>query len=45
MQIWQVMQDCIQSGLQHEGVLAGGLNVKRRAKNIHQRLLKKKMKI
>ncbi|ATZ67536.1 L-serine ammonia-lyase [Acinetobacter haemolyticus] len=41
MQIWQVMQDCIQSGLQHEGVLAGGLNVKRRAKNIHQRLLKK----
>lgn len=41
MQIWQVMQVCIQNGLQHEGILAGGLNVKRRAKNIHQRLLKK----
>ncbi|ENU29927.1 MULTISPECIES: L-serine ammonia-lyase [unclassified Acinetobacter] len=41
MQIWHVMQVCIQNGLQHEGILAGGLNVKRRAKNIHQRLLKK----
>lgn len=41
MAIWHVMQSCIQSGLQHDGILAGGLNVKRRAKSIHQRLLRK----
>lgn len=39
--IWHVMQSCIQSGLQHDGILAGGLKVKRRAKSIHQRLLRK----
>lgn len=41
IEIWKAMQTCIQSGLEHEGVLEGGLNVKRRAKNIHQRLLRK----
>lgn len=42
MQIWQVMQTCIDNGLNNEGILPGGLNVKRRAKKIHQRLLQKK---
>ena len=37
--IWQVMCECIDNGLTHEGVLPGGLNVKRRAKLLHQRLL------
>jgi L-serine dehydratase len=32
MHIWQVMQTCIQNGLHNEGILPGGLNVKRRAK-------------
>ena len=36
--IWQVMCECIDNGLIHEGVLPGGLNVKRRAKLLHQRL-------
>lgn len=37
--IWQVMCECIDNGLNNEGVLPGGLNVKRRAKQLHQRLL------
>ncbi len=36
--IWNVMNECINSGLSTEGVLEGGLNVKRRAANIFQRL-------
>lgn len=40
--IWNVMQQCIHNGLENEGVLPGGLNVKRRAKKIHQKLLQKK---
>lgn len=42
MQIWQVMQECIQNGLKNEGILPGGLNVKRRANKMHQRLLQRK---
>ncbi|WP_111891284.1 L-serine ammonia-lyase [Acinetobacter sp. MB5] len=42
MHIWQVMQTCIQNGLQNEGILPGGLNVRRRAKKIHQQLIQKK---
>ncbi|MFP4275768.1 MAG: L-serine ammonia-lyase, partial [Paracoccaceae bacterium] len=37
--IWQVMNDCIERGLASEGVLPGGLGVKRRAKGIHDALL------
>ena len=33
-QIWQTMQDCVNVGLQCEGVLPGGLNVQRRAKKL-----------
>ena len=36
--IWQVMCECIDNGLIHEGILPGGLNVKRRARQLHQRL-------
>jgi L-serine dehydratase len=36
--IWQVMNDCIDRGLTTDGTLPGGLNVKRRAKSIHDAL-------
>lgn len=36
--IWQVMNDCIEKGLNHDGILPGGLNVRRRAKGIHDAL-------
>lgn len=39
LRIWQVMQECVQRGIQQEGILPGGLNVKRRAKLLHQKLL------
>ncbi|MBO6893986.1 MAG: L-serine ammonia-lyase [Roseibium sp.] len=37
--IWKVMDNCIERGLTQEGILPGGLSVKRRARAIHQRLL------
>jgi L-serine dehydratase len=37
--LWQVMSDCIDRGLKGEGILPGGLKVKRRAKGIHEKLL------
>lgn len=37
--IWQVMNDCIQRGLVTDGILPGGLMVRRRAKGIHDALL------
>ncbi|KEJ90000.1 L-serine ammonia-lyase [Sulfitobacter donghicola] len=37
--LWQVMSDCIDRGLETEGTLPGGLNVKRRAKGIHDALM------
>ncbi len=37
--LWQVMNDCIDRGLETDGILPGGLNVKRRAKGIHAALL------
>ncbi|ALM53532.1 L-serine ammonia-lyase [Halomonas huangheensis] len=36
--IWQAMQDCVNRGLETEGILPGGLNVKRRAAALHRRL-------
>jgi L-serine dehydratase len=38
MRIWEVMQACVQRGLETEGVLPGGLNVKRRAPRMARRL-------
>jgi L-serine dehydratase len=37
--IWQVMNDCISRGMKGEGILPGGLKVRRRAKGIHDALL------
>jgi L-serine dehydratase len=37
--LWQVMNDCINRGLETDGILPGGLSVKRRAKGIHRALL------
>ncbi len=40
--IWAVMNDCIDRGLERDGVLPGGLKVKRRAKGIHDQLVDEK---
>src|SRR5690606_21162083 len=37
--LWQVMDGCIERGLKGEGILPGGLKVRRRAKAIHEALL------
>jgi L-serine dehydratase len=37
--LWQAMNDCIERGLAQEGILPGGLKVRRRARAIHQQLL------
>ncbi|MFT6710216.1 MAG: L-serine dehydratase [Arenicella sp.] len=39
LEIWQVMQDCVKTGLQKDGELPGGLRVARRAQKLHQHLL------
>jgi L-serine dehydratase len=39
LNIWQVMQACVERGCQTEGVLPGGLKVKRRAALLHRQLL------
>ena len=36
--IWQTMQDCIENGIHTEGILPGGLKVKRRAPSLYRRL-------
>jgi len=40
--IWQVMKDCIYAGCHAEGVLPGGLNVKRRAAGLNRKMLQGK---
>nr|WP_010130933.1 L-serine ammonia-lyase [Microbulbifer agarilyticus] len=40
-QIWAVMQECVANGIRNEGVLPGGLDVKRRAAALNQQLLSK----
>lgn len=37
--IWQVMRDCMDRGLSTPGILPGGLNVRRRASAIHEKLM------
>lgn len=37
--IWDVMEDCIERGIATDGILPGGLNLRRRAGNIHRQLL------
>ena len=38
LHIWSVMQECIDNGLRSEGVLPGGLKVRRRAPELYRRL-------
>ncbi|MDO8696366.1 MAG: L-serine ammonia-lyase, partial [Pseudomonas sp.] len=38
LRLWQAMRDCVDNGLKHEGILPGGLNVKRRAAKLHRSL-------
>lgn len=40
LRIWETMLECIYIGCHTEGILPGGLNVKRRAFNMHQKLIK-----
>ena len=40
--IWEVMNACIDRGLSTDGVLPGGLSVRRRAKKIHDALLEER---
>jgi len=41
MHIAAVMKECIDKGCQNSGILPGGLNIKRRAPNLYQKLLAK----
>jgi L-serine dehydratase len=38
LRIWNVMQACVERGMQQDGLLPGGLNVRRRAKALHRGL-------
>lgn len=38
LNIWQVMQACVERGLHQEGVMPGGMKVKRRAANLYRQL-------
>ncbi|NML23442.1 L-serine ammonia-lyase [Pseudoflavitalea sp. G-6-1-2] len=39
LRIWQVMKDCIYRGCHTQGILPGGLNVKRRAADLNKKLI------
>lgn len=39
LQIWKTMSECMYIGCHSEGILPGGLNVKRRAANLNKKLL------
>jgi L-serine dehydratase len=38
LKIWDVMKECVQNGIRNEGVLPGGLRVRRRAPELARRL-------
>ncbi len=38
MKIWKVMQDCVKAGCRKEGIMPGGLKVKRRAAALYRQL-------
>ena len=38
LDIWRVMQDCVEAGCRHEGILPGGLKVRRRAAALYRQL-------
>jgi L-serine dehydratase len=37
--IWQAMQACVERGMREEGILPGGMKVKRRAANLYRQLI------
>lgn len=39
-EVWEVMQSCVTQGCKNDGILPGGLNVKRRAKALYDQLSK-----
>ena len=39
--VWRTMQECVARGLRTEGILPGGLNVRRRAPRLRERLLER----
>ncbi|KZN14560.1 L-serine ammonia-lyase [Marinomonas sp. TW1] len=41
LSIWSVMKECVQKGIQNEGILPGGLKVKRRAASLYRDLSSK----
>ncbi|WP_263138445.1 L-serine ammonia-lyase [Pseudomonas sp. RIT-PI-AD] len=40
LRIWQVMQDCVEAGCRNEGIMPGGLKVRRRAAALYRQLSK-----
>ena len=38
LKIWKVMQTCVRNGCRNEGILPGGMKVKRRAADLYQKL-------
>jgi L-serine dehydratase len=38
LRIWDVMQACVRRGCEEEGVLSGGMKLRRRAKELHRKL-------
>ena len=39
LRIWSAMQECVRRGIANDGLLPGGLKVRRRAKDLHRRLI------
>ncbi len=39
LRIWQVMQDCVKRGCEREGILPGGMKVRRRAADLQRKLM------
>lgn len=43
--IWQVMQDCVVAGCKNDGILPGGLKVKRRAAALYKQLQERRERV
>ncbi len=41
LEIWETMKECVRNGCRNEGILPGGLEVKRRAPTLYRRILDK----
>ncbi|MER2603746.1 MAG: L-serine ammonia-lyase [Candidatus Competibacter phosphatis] len=39
MRIWEVMQECVRAGISKQGIMPGGLKVRRRAADLHRKLI------